>query len=364
MNTPLPPFLPGLTVSRLLFESVVPVLAATWPDVPYAAGLLGPSSDVLGFDTAQSCDHAWGPRLMIFLRAADWVEAPAMDAALRLALPETIGGYPIDMAWNHSPAGLPPGGAGRNHRVTFHTVAGFFREHLGVEATRPLEPADWLVLPEQLLRSVTHGAVFHDGPGELTAARERLAYYPDDLWLYLMAGQWARIAEEEAFTGRTAQAGDELGSRLVAARLVRDIMRLRFLQERTYAPYIKWLGTAFKRLAGAARLEPLLLETLAATEWRARERPLLAALSVVAEQHNELRVTEPLPVEPRPYYDRPFQVIHAGAFADALRSRISDPQVAALPQNGGGADQWIDSTAVLSYPDRLRALRPVVGSRH
>jgi hypothetical protein len=363
MNTPLPPFLPGLTLSRMLYEAVAPVLAETAPGVPYAAGLLGPGSDVLGFDTEQSRDHAWGPRLMIFLRDADWAAAPAMDAALRLALPETIGGYTIDMAWNHSPAGPPPGGAGRDHRVTFHTVARFFRDHLGVDATRPLAPAEWLLLPEQLLRSVTGGAVFHDEPGELTAARARLAYYPDELWLYLMAGQWARIAEEEAFVGRTAQAGDELGSRLVAARLVRDIMRLSFLQARTYAPYIKWLGTAFNRLAVAARLEPLLLETLAATEWRARERPLLAALSVVAQQHNALEVTEPLPIAPRPFYDRPFEVIHAGDFADALRLRISDPEVAALPPYWGGADQWIDSTAVLSYPERLQGLRPAVGGR-
>jgi hypothetical protein len=29
----------------------------------------------------------------------------------------------------------------------------------------------------------------HDGPGDLTRAREALAYYPHDLWLYLLAAQ-------------------------------------------------------------------------------------------------------------------------------------------------------------------------------
>ena len=37
--------------------------------------------------------------------------------------------------------------------------------------------------------------------------------------------------------------GDELGSQVVAARLVREIMKLAFLMEKKYAPYSKWLGT-------------------------------------------------------------------------------------------------------------------------
>ena len=53
------------------------------------------------------------------------------------------------------------------------------------------------------------------------------------------------------------QVQDELGSRLVAMRLVRDLMRLGFLLERQYAPYIKWLGTAFQRLDCARVLTPL-----------------------------------------------------------------------------------------------------------
>ncbi len=36
--------------------------------------------------------------------------------------------------------------------------------------------------------------------------------------------------------------GDEVGSALIGSRLVRDIMRLCFLMEQTYAPYAKWFG--------------------------------------------------------------------------------------------------------------------------
>jgi hypothetical protein len=51
---------------------------------------------------------------------------------------------------------------------------------------------------------VTGGAVLHDGPGELTAVRALLAWYPADLWLWLMASQWHLIAEHEPLLGRTA----------------------------------------------------------------------------------------------------------------------------------------------------------------
>jgi hypothetical protein len=67
-----------------------------------------------------------------------------------------------------------------------------------------------------------------------------------------------------AFPGRAAEAGDPLGCRVLVARLVRDVMRLCLLLERRYAPYPKWLGTAFARLDSAATIGPLLAAALAA----------------------------------------------------------------------------------------------------
>jgi hypothetical protein len=43
------------------------------------------------------------------------------------------------------------------------------------------------------------------------------------------------------------------------------------------------------------------------------------------------------------YYDRPYRVIEAERFARALRERISDERVRALPLIGA-VDQFIDST--------------------
>jgi len=42
-----------------------------------------------------------------------------------------------------------------------------------------IEARDWLTLPEQRLRVVTAGAVYHDEVG-LPVLRDRLAYYPHD----------------------------------------------------------------------------------------------------------------------------------------------------------------------------------------
>ena len=89
-----------------------------------------------------------------------------------------------------------------------------------------------------------------------TIAWAALAYFPRDVWLYKIACQWRRIAEEQAFVGRAGIAGDELGSRVIAGRLVRDVMRMAFLLERRYAPYSKWFGSAFARLPVAASLAP------------------------------------------------------------------------------------------------------------
>ncbi|HLU36909.1 MAG TPA: hypothetical protein VKZ61_14150, partial [Thermomicrobiales bacterium] len=61
-------FIPGRELSaRFYTEAVRPILDAHAAGIPYAAALVGPGSDVLGFDTPRSMDHDWGPRLTLFL---------------------------------------------------------------------------------------------------------------------------------------------------------------------------------------------------------------------------------------------------------------------------------------------------------
>lgn len=62
----------GLDLCRVFsFEAVQPILERVFPGLRYAAARVGPGSDVLGFDTARSVDHDWGPRLELFLSTDD-----------------------------------------------------------------------------------------------------------------------------------------------------------------------------------------------------------------------------------------------------------------------------------------------------
>ena len=160
-----------------------------------------------------------------------------------------------------------------SHRVTCQTLAGFVAAHLNLDLAAPLTAADWLTLPAQRLLTLTAGPVFHDAVG-LGALRAQFAYYPPDVWLYLLAAGWARIGQEDHLMGRAGHAGDELGAALIGARLVREVMQLCFLMERRYAPYPKWLGTAFQSLAAGPALTPTLTAALRAATWPEREQAL------------------------------------------------------------------------------------------
>ncbi len=344
-----PEFVPGLQLAREFYATAVrPLLAEQFPRVPYAAALLGPGSEVAGFDSQRSTDHDWGPRLQIFLpdRDADR-HAAVLTAMLASRLPESFRGYPVAFPVTRGP------GAAR-HRVQVTGLGTWLTSHLGFDPRPAVTLLDWLATPAQRLAEFTTGEVFHDGPGELSRARAAMAWYPRDVWLYLLACQWQRIGQEEAFPGRCAEAGDDLGSAVVTARLARDLMRLCLLMHQRYPPYSKWLGTAFARLPGTVGLTATLAAALSACDWPAREQHLREAYQTVAARHNQLGLTRPLGTGTRPFYDRPYQVIHASRFTAALREAITDPQIRRLPP-AGAIDQFVDSTDAAGDLRFLRA---------
>jgi Domain of unknown function (DUF4037) len=334
-----PEFVPGLRLARDFYAMVVgPLLEEQFSQVPYSAALLGPGSEVAGFDSPRSTDHDWGPRLRIFLPDSDADRhASALTAMLASRLPESFRGYPVAF-----PVTREPGGPAR-HRVQVIGLGTWLTSHLGFDPRHAVTLLDWLATPAQRLAEFTTGEVFHDGPGELSRARDTMAWYPHDVWLYLLACQWQRIGQEEAFPGRCAEAGDDLGSAIVTARLARDLMRLCLLMHRRYPPYSKWLGTAFARLPGTAALAASLAAALSAGSWPAREQHMREAYETVAALHNHLGLTPPLDTRTRGFYDRPYQVIDAARFTAVLREAITDPQIRRLPP-AGAIDQFVDST--------------------
>jgi hypothetical protein len=361
----MPEFVPGMELSRSFFAEVVqPILEDRFPSLQYAAALLGSGSEVLGYDTEMSTDHGWGPRVDLFLRENEPTDLHTrIDTTLRECLPPTFRGYSTNFgAPDRTDGGTQlPAFTERgpiNHKIEILTAGQFFAAYLGVDVYHALEPADWLTLPEQKLRTIASGAVFHDAIG-LQGLRETLAYYPHDVWLYLLASQWVRIGQEEHLMGRAGMAGDEIGAAIIAARLVRDLMQLCFLMERAYAPYPKWFGTAFRELACADELLPHLHAVLSSEAWQGRERWLVCIYEVVAAKHNTLGITDPLPTKVRRFFTRPFEVIALHGYADAIADRITDESVRRLTRRRliGSIDQFSDSTDLLSYPEFRPALK-------
>jgi hypothetical protein len=351
-------FMPGMKLCEAFYlEAVKPLLDDYFPDLQYSAAHMGAGSDVLGFDTPQSMDHDWGPRFMLFLKESDLDEyQEKLNEILGNELPFEIRGFPtnFDMAPSGSFVMSPIDSRPINHGVKITSINDFFASYFGVYPSEDFNITDWLTIPEQILRSIVSGRVFHDGLGELQQIVERLDYYPHELWLYLLSNQWRRISQEIAFTGRTGQLGDELGSRIVGSRLVRDMMKLCFLMEKEYAPYIKWYGTAFSQLKCAKDLTPHFIEALDADDWQEREKHLVKAYEYIGVMHNHLKITEPLDAKVTDFYNRPFKIIRADEFAKAIRAVIQDENVLNLPEFLGSIDQYVDSTDVLSYTNRYR----------
>jgi hypothetical protein len=350
-------FIPGLELSRRFFaDAVKPLLDAQFSSLVYDAGVIGSGSEVLGFDTPMSMDHHWGPRVILFVSEYDLgTHAAAIDQAMRHGLPHHFDGFPTNFEPIPGEAGtlmfVPKEAGPVAHRVTVTTVARCVKHELNYDwsvGTAPSAP-DWLTFGEQKLRTLTAGSVYHSGLGELDAMRQTFAYYPDDVWLLVLAAGWQRIGQEEPFVGRTGSVGDELGSAVIAARLVRDLMRLAFLIERQYAPYSKWFGTAFTRLSVALTLEPQLRRVLAAQDWHTREDALVEAYRTIAEHFNQLGLIAPV-VDVRNFHSRNFRVIGGGDIAGALVQRIESDEVRAIAERTlmGAVDQFSDSTDLLS----------------
>ncbi len=341
------PFIPGLELSRRFYlEAVRPHLDAHFPHVPHAAAKLGPGSDVLGFDTPMSMDHDWGPTVLIFLREQDWSYADPIRAVMQQHLPPHFYGFPTNPSISQDgQATVMP-----NRGVEIVTVRKFFWSHLRYAIDQPLTAIDWLTLPSQILREMTAGAVYFDGVGELSAIRARLAWYPQDVWFYLLAAGWHRIAQENHLMARAGYVGDELGSSVIGARLVRDVMNLCFLLEQQYAPYPKWFGAAFHQLSSAAEIGPLLWQVQRAQSWQVREVALGEACRALARRHNQLGITEHVAETLASFHSRPFQVIQADNFVDALLAQIKEEAIKRIAERPliGSVDQFCDSTDIRS----------------
>jgi hypothetical protein len=315
-----------MELSGAFFHEVVKPLAdARLGQSEYAAALVGGGSEVLGLDSEVSADHDWGPRVTLFVQPGASAEAASIEGDL----PSSFRGVTRRF-------GATAGGAPWVQPFEVSTVGDYFTAWLGFSDRSKATLVDGLARPAMSFLAVTAGAVFHDGAGELTRTRAAAAFYPDDVWRWLVACHWRRIAEEESFIERTAMVGDALGSRIVIGRVVRDAIRMVFLLDHRYPPYSKWLGAAFSTIPLAGSVAGMLTTAMSAVDGTGAPA-LSEALEIIGAVTNERLGTEVDPSRRR-YFSRSMYVAPATEFVEAILATVADSRLQSLPTSIGNVD--------------------------
>jgi len=306
-----------------------------------------------------SMDHAWGPVVEVYLSPGDHAQyADQIAEVMCHGLPREVAGVPTHFDSTSEEEGKPARLASGpvEHRVKCIDVDTFVVSYRAFNPNRGITALDWVTLPQQTLRMIRSGRVFYDGLGELESMRERLHYYPVEIRYYLLSAQWEHIGQECAFMGRCGDVGDELGSRIIAARLIHELMDVCFLMERQYAPYSKWFGTAFAELQCAGDLAPLLQAALDAQTWQEREKRLSPVYEYLAQMHNTLGTTEPVSTTVEPFFNRPYLVPGKCNPGSAIYEKIADEEVQRLPRFAGSVDQLTNVVCVRDWARRRAGL--------
>ena len=232
----------GLELSRTFYEEYGrPMLESQFPELLplLAAGLLGSGSECFGFDDEVSRDHDFEPGFCIFLPGEDVV-----DRRKAFQLERAYAKLPREFAGFQRPMLLPVGGARRGVLRTEE----FFTEKCGAP-DGVLTLGQWLSVPEQALAEATDGELWFDGPGEVTAVRERLAYFPEDVRCKRLAGQLLLMAQAGQYNyTRCLAHGEPAAAQLAVCEFVKSTISAVFLLNRRYQPYYKWSFRALRAL--------------------------------------------------------------------------------------------------------------------
>ena len=242
----------GLELSRAFYEEYGrPMLEAQFPELleHLAAGLLGSGSECFGFDDEVSRDHDFEPGFCIFLPGED-----VIDRRAAFQLERAYAKLPREYEGFARPMMLPVGGARRGVLRT----AEFFTEKVGA-ADGVLTLGQWLTVPEQALAEATNGELYFDGPGAVTAIRERLACFPEDVRLKRLAGNLLLMAQAGQYNfARCLDHGEPAAAQLAVCEFVKSALSAIFLLNRRYQPYYKWAFRALRALPLLSELaEPL-----------------------------------------------------------------------------------------------------------
>ena len=214
-----------------------------------AAGLLGRGSECFGYDDEVSRDHDFDPGFCIFIPGEDKV---SRKDAFRLE--RAYHDLPKEFMGLERPDQQPVGGARRGIIRT----EDFLMEKTGTP-DGCLTLSQWMTVPEQLLLEVTNGELFFDSLRQLTEARSRLAFFPEDVMKKKLAGQLLLMGQSGQYNYlRCIRHGEKAAAQLAAVEFVRSSASVLFLLNRRYQPYYKWCFRAMRSLPRLSILAELL----------------------------------------------------------------------------------------------------------
>ena len=232
----------GLEISREYYERFgKPMLAEKFPDTAglLAVGLIGAGSECLGYDDEVSRDHDFEAGFCIFLPDEEKV-----DRRTAFQLERAYAALPAEFGGLKRPRLAPVGG---NRRGVIR-LSEFLAEKTG-SPDGSLDETRWLTVPEQGLLEITCGEVFSDPSGLLSGVRERLAFFPDDIFRKKLAGQLLLMAQSGQYNFMRCVAHKEpAAAQLAAAEFAESAMSAVFLLNGKYKPYYKWSFRALREL--------------------------------------------------------------------------------------------------------------------
>lgn len=249
----------GLELARAYYEAHgAPMLREQFPELlpRIAVGLFGSGSECFGYDDDISRDHDFEPGFMLLLPGED-----AVDRRTAFLLERAYDRLPREFMGLRRGLMAPVGGPRRG----VLRAGEFFAEKVGAP-DGILTVGQWLSVPEYALAEAVNGELFHDGSGEVTAIRQRLSAWPEDIRRKKLAGHLLLMAQSGQYNyARCLAHGERAAAQLAAGDFVRHCMAAVFLLNGAYQPYYKW---AFRALRALPRLSLLaeLMEYLLTTD--------------------------------------------------------------------------------------------------
>ncbi|MBQ9162613.1 MAG: DUF4037 domain-containing protein [Clostridia bacterium] len=232
----------GLELSeRFYVEYGAPMLNGQFADIAslLAVGLFGSGSECFGYDDNLSADHDLEPGFCIILPDEDVIDRQTEFALERAyyKLPREFMGYKRST--------INPAGGNR------HGVARM-RDFLLSKTGTPdgvLPTRAWFSIPEQSLAEATNGKIFRDDSGKFTAARQRLAYLPEDVRRKKLAGHLLLMGQAGQYNyPRSIARGDTAAAQLAVIEFAKSALHAVFLLNSRYIPYYKWSFRALSEL--------------------------------------------------------------------------------------------------------------------